>query len=221
MPTPLLRPARLRFRPRWWAVALAAAGCVAGVLLGQWQAGRAQDKRAMAAAAPMTLRGQLLPEHTLFLQNRLRQGRPGFYVVQPLRQRDGRIVLVLRGWSPLAASPPTPRGEVILEGVQRDRLPRAFEAGEGRAAGNVRQNVTIGEFSAWSGLRLEPYIVEQHSGLVVTQPPAPADGLVRDWPQPAVGAQKHESYSFQWYALAVLSIVLLIALNLKIERPQT
>ena len=30
------------------------------------------------------------------------------------------------------------------------------------------------------------------------------DGLVREWPDPGSGVDKHLGYAFQWYALAVL-----------------
>jgi surfeit locus 1 family protein len=209
----------LRFRPPWWAFLLAVAGCTAGILLGNWQSGRADEKRAAASAVPVQARGELLAQHTLFLQNRFHQGKPGYYVLQPLRERDGRTVLVLRGWSAVAAVPRSPAGEVILEGVRRERPPRSLDAGGGPEDGNVRQNVTIGEFGAWSGLSLEPYVIEQSSALVVTQPPAPADGLARDWPRPEAGAEKHESYAFQWYSLAALSLILFFFLNLKIGKP--
>ena len=222
MPQSLLQSARLRFRPPWWAIALALAGALGGVLLGNWQSSRATAKRDAGAAAPVTVRGELLAAHTLFLQNRVHHGKAGFYVIQPLRLAEGRHVLVLRGWSPVAALPPTPRGAVVLEGMRRERLPRALEveaaAGGTRDSGNVRQNVTLAEFGAWSSLPLEPYVIEQHSALVVTHPPAPPDGLARDWPRPEAGAGKHESYSVQWYGLAGLSLILLVVLNLKIER---
>jgi surfeit locus 1 family protein len=210
----------LRFRPPWWAAALAAAACAAGIGLGNWQSGRAAEKRAAAAATPVQLRGELLAKHTLFLQNRIHHGKPGYYVLQPLRGRDGRCVLVLRGWSAVAAVPRTPSGEVILEGMRRERPPRALDAGGGAEDGNVRQNVTIREFATWSGLPLESHVVEQTSALVVTQPPAPSDGLARDWPRPEAGAEKNESYAFQWYSLAALSILLFFFLNLKIEKRQ-
>ena len=212
------------FRPPWWAASLAAAGCAAGIALGNWQSDRAAGKRAAAAAqVPLKLRGELLAQHTLYLQNRPHHGKPGYYVVQPLRQADGRSVLVLRGWSAVNALPPSPRGEVILEGVRRDGLPRVYEvgtaAGTERAAGNVRQNMTLQEYAAWSGLALEPYVIEQRSGLVVTQLPAPPDSLARDWPRAESGAEKNDAYALQWYALAVLSLALFLFLNLKIGKP--
>jgi surfeit locus 1 family protein len=129
-------------------------------------------------------------------------------------------VLVNRGWLPAAATrdqlPPvrTPAGEVSLQGLRLDHLPRAFEPagmkGKGAREGIVWQNVPIGEFAAWSGLALEPYVLEQHSAL--------DDGLVRDWPRAGAGADMHESYALQWYSLAVLSVLLFIGLNLKRAR---
>ena len=60
--------------------------------------------------------------------------------------------------------------------------------------GKVWQNVTLERFAAWSGLALEPYVVEQHSSL--------DDGLLRDWPRADAGVEVHESYALQWYSLA-------------------
>jgi len=199
-------------------VLLAAAGCAAGIALGHWQTGRAEQKRAVAAQKVETLRGEMLARHTLFLQNRPHHSKPGYYVVQPLRIAEGRHVLVLRGWSAAALQPPTPRGPVIFEGIRRETLPRAFGTDESREAGSVRQNVSIAEFAAWSGLTLEPWVIEQRSGLVVTQPPSAPDGLARDWPAPDSGADKHSAYALQWYSLAGLCVVLLLVLGFKREK---
>jgi len=67
---------------------------------------------------------------------------------------------------------------------------------------------------------MAPHVVEQRSALVVTQPPAPPDGLARDWPAAESGAEKNEAYALQWYSLAALSLILFFALNLKIEKPK-
>ena len=107
-------PAGYSFRPRAWAVALSVAACAAGIALGNWQLERAADKRAAAAQVPLKLRGELLAQHTLYLQNRPHHGKTGYYVVQPMRQADGRNVLVLRGWSAVNALPPAPHRIVRL-----------------------------------------------------------------------------------------------------------
>lgn len=212
-----MRTGALRFRPRWWAALLAAAGCGAGVLLGNWQSGRAEDKRAAAAAEKrVALRGTLVAKHTVFLDHKIHRGRAGYHVVQPLRLADGRHVLVNRGW--IAAGPrrdrlpevTTPAGEVTVEGVRLARLPRAMSAGP-RAEGPVWQNLEFGEFTTWSGLPVESYALEQHSGL--------EDGLARDWPRADAAVDKHRSYALQWYSLAALSVILFLVLGFRRDAP--
>src|SRR3954466_16039457 len=101
-------PAGYSFRPRLWALALAFAGCAAGIALGNWQSHRAAEKKALAqeldqalAAEPVELspaaeapalvhrraamRGSFAPQYTIFLDNRLRGGHPGYEVVTPFR----------------------------------------------------------------------------------------------------------------------------------------
>lgn len=209
---------RFRFRPPWWGVLLAAAGCAAGIALGAWQQGRAAEKRAAALNVPrVALRGALLERFTVYLDNRLYRGRPGYQVVQPLRTPDGRHVLVNRGWMAAGARPGepprarTPAGEVAIEGVRRERIARALEPPGAKREGAVWQNASVPEFAAWSGLALEPWVLEQHSAL--------EDGLARDWPAEDAGAGKNEAYALQWYSLAALCVVLFLALNFKRAKP--
>jgi surfeit locus 1 family protein len=210
-----------RFHPPWWGVALAAAGCAAGIALGNWQSDRAAQKRAAGAAVErVSLHGRFEPRFTVLLDNKLHRGRPGYEVVQPLRLDGGRHVVVNRGW--ISAGPSrdqlpdirTPAGEIGLTGVRLKRFAQAYappvapEAAQ--SEGKVWQNVTLERFAAWSGLALEPYVVEQHSEA--------DDGLVRDWPRAGTGVEMHHSYALQWYSLAVLSLILFFALNFKFEK---
>jgi len=206
------------------------------VLLGNWQARRAEEKRALGAAFDQALRsppialapgadvarlihkhvvarGRFVADRTVLLDNKLRQGRPGYEVVTPLRLgASDSHVLVDRGWVAAPASRAslpevgTPAGEVEIAGVALDRLPHALETGVA-PQGRVRQNLDIGAFSAETKLRLEPLVIEQHSAL--------PDGLARDWPRPDFGIEKHESYALQWYSFAALAVVLLIVLSLR------
>lgn len=224
------------FRPKLWAFAAAAAACAAGIGLGNWQAGRAADKRALGAqleralAAPplevaaeridpkdvvmryVAARGRFVEEHTIYLDNKLRRGRPGYEVVTPLRL-DGICVLVNRGW--LAAGRTrdvlpvvsTPREEVRVEGLALERLPHALELGAAPGRAKVRQNLDVASFEQETGLRFQPIVIEQHS--------AAPDGLVREWPRPDAGVEKHQSYALQWYSLAGLAAVLFVALSFR------
>jgi surfeit locus 1 family protein len=207
-----------RFHPPWWAIALAAAGCAAGIVLGNWQAGRADEKRLAAAfVQKVVLKGEFVSRYTVLLDNKLHRGRPGYHVVQPLRIADtDKHVLVNRGWvasrerRELMPVFRTPSGVVTLEGIRQAQFARAYAPPGTPVAGPVMQNVTVEEFAGFSRLALEPWVFEQHSAL--------DDGLLREWPRADAGVEKHESYALQWYSLAVLSLILFFVLNLKIEK---
>ncbi|MGH8519613.1 MAG: SURF1 family protein [Panacagrimonas sp.] len=206
------------FRPRLWALALAAAACAAGIALGNWQARRADEKRALGANVQrIAVHGEFLAERTVLLDNKVRGQRAGYEVVTPLRLAEGIHVMVNRGW---IEAPPrrdqlpevvTPRGRIRVEGIMLERLPRPLKLG-GPEKGPVRQSLDLKQFAAESGLRLQAFVIEQHRGI--------GDGLVRDWPRPDAGIEKHQAYSLQWYSLAALAVVLLIVLSFrKIETP--
>src|ERR1043165_4991171 len=186
------------FRPRLWSLAPAALACAAGIALGNWQAGRAEEKRAMGRAEAVKVRGEFIAERTVFLENRFHRGRAGYEVVTPMRMENGRSVLVNRGWSEKPEAR-TPSGMVSVEGAWAPRVPRVMEV-RPDTGGHVRQNLEVAAYAAETGLVLEPRVIEQHSS-------AP-DGLLREWPSPGAGAEKNAAYALQWYSLAALAAVL-------------
>jgi surfeit locus 1 family protein len=165
-------------------------------------------------------RGVFIAERTVFLANRPRHGRPGYEIVTPLRLLQSEWhVLVDRGWLAAApgALPPgallevrTPRSEQRIEGVALEHLPQVLDVGSDK--GSVRQNLSIAEFAAETGLRFVPVAIEQHS-------PA-EDGLERDWPRPDIGSDRNEAYALQWYAFAALALVLGIVLSFRRAAPR-
>lgn len=204
------------FRPRLWALALGAAACAAGVLLGNWQSGRADAKRAAAKTERVALRGEFLAERTVLLDNKVRHGRAGYEVITPLRLNASTHVLVNRGWieaGPRREALPavrTPSKEVVVEGIALARFPRVLDL-EKKSQGKVRQSLDIAAFAAETGLALEPRVIQQHS--------AADDGLLREWPRPEAGIEKHESYALQWYSLAGLALALALVLSFRRVAP--
>jgi surfeit locus 1 family protein len=211
--------AGLRFRPRVWAFLLACAGCAAGVALGNWQSGRAAEKRAAQASLKhVAVSGEFQPQYTVLLDLRLHRGRPGYHVVQPLRLANGTgHVVVLRGWIEADARRErlpnivTPPGQQRVEGIALEKLPRYLEHGEQPPcqAGPkpcVRQNLLTEEFASW-GLAVQRTLVEQTNDL--------ADGLVRDWERPEATFLKNEMYALQWYSLAALCVILFLVLSFR------
>lgn len=229
----------LRF---WLYAAVAALGIAVTLSLGAWQWGRAQQRLDLqaamqtraslpplqqdvlltAAGSPdlmhrsVVLRGQWLADRTVYLDNRQMQGRPGFYVVTPLRLEGlpsgagspAPVVLVQRGWVPRdfqdrSRLPPieTPAGEVTLTGRIAPAPARLYEF-DGAPTGPIRQNLDLAAFRRETGLALVDGSVQQTGG--------PSEGLLRDWPAPASGAEKNYGYAFQWWALSGLILILYV-----------
>jgi surfeit locus 1 family protein len=221
---------------RTWLVAIAAvAGMAAAAWLGAWQWGRAHEKIALQAAvqarqtmAPLgpaellagpaepellhravEVSGQWLPAHTVFLDNRQMQGRPGFYVVTPLRLSGSQaVVLVQRGWAPRnfidrAALPAvqTPTGQVTVRGRMAPAPSKLYELGPA-GVGPIRQNLDLAAFRAETGLALIDGSILQTG--------EPSEGLLRDWPAPASSADKNYGYAFQWWAIGSVIFILYV-----------
>jgi surfeit locus 1 family protein len=219
---------------RRWAVTLAAvAGVALTARLGVWQLDRAAQKQALQNAIvergrlpplderglarderqaqaqhyrPVRLQGHWQPRSTVYLDNRQMRGLPGFFVLTPLELAPGDAVLVQRGWVPRdprdrtrLPTIPTPPGPVTVLGRIAPPPSRLFDFG-GAAAGPIRQNLDLAAFAGETGLALRPLSVQQ-----LDDPSVPApDGLLRDWPLPAVDIAKHHGYAFQWFALSAL-----------------
>lgn len=137
------RPAgarRRRFRPTLWATVAAAPVFAALIGLGLWQLERMEWKNALVAQmqdrmsapamelpdpvrAPEELRfrrveltGEFLHDRELYRAAQTHGNARGWDVIAPMRLRDGRTVLVNRGWVPTAKKPPDSRPEGLLEG---------------------------------------------------------------------------------------------------------
>jgi len=227
-----------RFRPHWWWLAFALAGAIAFIALGNWQLRRAEGRHALAAAhqaalkAPpvalpgqpidasayalrrVTVRGTFVPARTVYLDNRLRQGRVGYEVVTPMRIEGSALyVVVMRGWVAAGRTRDdvpqisTPAGVLRIEGVALAGIPQRFEPKGAQPEGQRWQNLSVDRFRAATGLALQPVMIEQHSEI--------NDGLSRDWPQRGSGAEKNENYALQWYSLAALAVILWLVLSFR------
>jgi len=208
-------PAGYSFRPRLWALALAAAACAAGIALGNWQLRRADEKRVVLPR--VAVEGEFLPRYTVYLDNKTRRGKAGYEIVTPMKIRGSSShVLVNRGWIEAGKTRDvlpevrTPAGELRLEGLALERLAQPLKLKEDKS--RVRQSLDIAAYAAETGLRLEPRVIEQHSDI--------PDGLARDWPPHDAGVEKNEGYALQWYSLAALALILAVVLSFrKIDVP--
>jgi len=79
--------------------------------------------------------------------------------------------------------------------------PKLYELGPGEV-GVIRQNIDLAAFGAEMKTPLLPLSALQIS--------AADDGLLRDWPQPAIDIHKHYGYAFQWFGLSTLFALLYV-----------
>jgi surfeit locus 1 family protein len=222
-------------RLRFWLVTVAALlALVITAALGRWQLGRAAEKQALQAAideraqlpvlAASSLAGAVdadtllhrrveavglwVAERTVFLDNRQMHGRPGFFVVTPLRlQGSDTSVLVQRGWVPRnfedrtrVPQIHTPAGTVRVQGRIAPVPGKLYEMGPS-GTGPIRQNLDLAQFRLETGLALAPLSIQQLDG---------GDDLARDWPPINTGVDKHHGYAFQWFGLSALIAALYV-----------
>ncbi len=228
------------FRPRRWGSVAAVAGIALTLALGQWQIGRAQYKENLQQRYDaqtrepalriggqlmerdgilfrrVEVRGEFVPQHTVFVDNRIQQHRPGLHVATPLRIAGSqRYVLVNRGWvaGNRDRSPPqmdTPAGEQLVQGIAVAYSERYLELSTQVAEGPIRQNLVFDRYRQETGLDLQPFVIQQDS---VT-----GDGLVRVWSRPDLGRNTHLAYAFQWYALSFAIFIYYLVTHVK-RRP--
>jgi surfeit locus 1 family protein len=157
--------------------------------------------------------GVWLAEHTVWLDNRQMQGRPGFYVITPLHLDGGGVLLVQRGWAARDFEDRTrlpelhtPTGLVEVQGILSPPPARLYELGA-TGQGAIRQNLDLDAFRAETGLPLAGLSIRQSDA---ESDRAPGDGLLRDWPQPDSGVDRHYGYAFQWFGLCALMVLLYV-----------
>jgi cytochrome oxidase assembly protein ShyY1 len=169
----------------------------------------------LATERRITARGRFLREEAVWLENRPRPipegvsntAQAGFYLMMPLELEDQKKILwINRGWAPRnnlnrVELPPisTPDTSIVVDGVGFPHPGRVYELGQQTEAVSkprIEQNFDLSKeakLHPWDQL---PFIVRESSA-------NKSDGLVRNWPLPTNGVDRHYAYAFQWFALAL------------------
>jgi surfeit locus 1 family protein len=236
-----------RFRPRALPTLATVVGIALFVTAGHWQQGRMEQKEALRAQfdaananapsplppetvdwsawryRPVAVDGTFDAARQILVDNKIEEGRAGYHVVTPLVLADGRAVLVDRGWiaagetrAQLPSATP-PAGPVTVHGRVNIPAARYVELAHAAPAGGVWQNLDPARFAAVTGLAVLPIVVEQTAPLVG---PGASDKLVRNWPAPDFGIEKHRIYMMQWYLFAATAAGLWLFLNLRRPREE-
>ena len=177
---------------------------------------RRRSWRARGAAdllhRPVVLRGIWLPQHTVFLDNRQMHGKPGFYVVTPLKLEGSTAAGA--GAARLGRSATSSQRDTAAADRRRRRArsrcaaawprrPASYTSSPEPSRGPIRQNLDLAAFRAETGLALLDLSVQQ-TGAAVGRPAA---RLAR---RPPAAPRKHYGYAFQWWALRALIAILYV-----------
>lgn len=218
--------------------------CAIGISLGNWQTRRAEEKQAksnelavqstkpayeingnmpakeMTPYRPIKARGEWVKNWPIYLDNRPLNGIAGFYVMMPFKlEKSEDVLLVIRGWAPRNPSDrtkmtpfSTPEGLVEIKGIIKLQADRVMQLGnaEKLKAGAIVQNISPQSLATQTGWKVMHFLFEQHSDN--------GDGLKREWPSVSFGIDKHKAYAFQWYGLALMTLIFFVVTGIRRER---
>ena len=184
--------------------------------------GRTQEiQRLIGRALRSVVDMRALGERQILIDNMPSQvGLPGFRVLTPFRREGSeRLLLVDRGWVPLGAT--------------RQDLPPAFVSPEFRAVSGrldtlPAPGVRVGDAgtagdASWPRVLnfprqqdLEKALGAKVESRIVLLDPAAPNGYERVWrPAMQFGPERHLGYAIQWFAFAIVALVIFIALSLR------
>jgi len=216
---------------------LAAAGVIAACAwLTNWQLERADYKRDVLAGwndrepvalasirapfdlpRPVTALGNWRPNRQLLIDNQVRDGRQGVWVLTPLRLRDGRVFLVNRGWAawpsrgdPLP-DPAAPSATEMISGVLSRGPAVGVRLGKPRVPADPEWPLLVTYFDpeamiAAYGAGLQPAVVQLDPG-------HPAHLTGEAWRKVSFGPDRHLGYALTWATMALVAGVIWIALG--------
>lgn len=211
--------------------------------LGFWQLGRAEFKRDLAADyeradsadavavdratelaslprfTPVRVTGRFDTERQIFLDNRVRDARPGIEVFTPLALSGGGAVLVNRGWLPVPdrrrplPDAPAPREALTLRGLVNEPPATGLRLGDAPAS------------PRWPWLTPYLAIPEAEAALdreladrVVLLGESEPYGFERGWEPRTLSPERHVGYAVQWFALAAAVAVTWLVLGWRSRR---
>lgn len=227
-----------RFTPNWRMAFIALLVFLFLLRLGFWQLTRAEEKNtmlkaqaALALQAPVDWRpGMNLPVQyqrlkvkgsylaaAFLLDNQHYKHQFGYHLLSPFLLSTGEVILIDRGW--LAGDQSRqrlpefsiPSGSLQLTGDAY--YPSAKSWVLGQVLEKRNENLALVE-------RIDTKIISQflHKSVypfIIRLDKDDTQGYVREWAVVAMPPERHYAYALQWFAMALVVLILFIVLNLK------
>lgn len=150
---------------------------------------------------PVSFSGTYLPDEMFTVVNRSQNGRAGMNVAVPLRLDDGRVVIVNRGFVPLATDvPPVPGIEVEIVGRLRSSQERGLGQLSDPAEGELTevQRIDVDRLADQLPGEVVPMYVD-----LVESSPAETEPFPEPVAAPELGEGSHLAYAVQWFIFSV------------------
>lgn len=163
---------------------------------------------------PVEARGRYDGQHQILLENIVRDGQVGYFVITPLQQsgEHGQL-LVNRGWLP---TPERNSGTPLQIDVDEDVRTVRGRAGQLPKV-SVRPGDAFEGSADWPRYATYPLLDEVAAQLdtellpfVLLLDPDQDDGFRRQWQPQVSGPMTNYSYAFQWFAMAIAVLVILV-----------
>jgi len=233
--------AAYEFRPSLWvSLAMIVVLCIL-LSLGFWQLDRAEQKAETVQAMEQQLgkpeievysgdffkknrrfrhvviSGVFEAEHQYLLDNRIHKSQPGYLVVTPFKFNGGAgRILVNRGWVPLGRDRnvlpviDVTTAQTTVRGVVSDlpgKLP-SFGIGptpDTASWPKVIRDIEIDQINEQLGYTMPPSMLQLEQSHEAA--------YVQNWQPLASGPDKNRSYAIQWFAMALVLVIIYIGLN--------
>ncbi|MDX1634153.1 MAG: SURF1 family protein [Marinobacter sp.] len=153
------------------------------------------------------------------LDNRTRDGRPGYEVLSLFRPLEGPPVVINRGWLPAPArrdtlpAIPTPDQPVTLAG-RISGFPQPPVLAE--TTPEVVWPRRVQALSVAEARAVEPELVGR---ILRLAGPSQPGAFQADWQPDRMGAQTHYGYALQWFSLALALVILTVIASYRKSEP--
>ncbi len=168
--------------------------------------------------------GQFDDTRHVLLDNMIFKGRAGVHVLTPFMLNNGTAILVNRGWLPLPPDRrhlplvPTVRSVRTINGILKKPTtdgPRLGKPDE-LVTDQWPQLVTYLDLETVSDALDTPL----HPWLLQLDPTEPGGFAGRQWKAAVMGPEVHAAYAFQWFALALATMIIWLTMGVRRAQQQ-